>query len=218
MNADTESETPKERPIDKAVNHDANVSVPSEAPAPVVTSTPFVHRSFLYNEAEVPEAMRSSVEYLLSKTGRPTLCLKEYDVIRELNGKYTPEQIISKVDEQIEFKKRTKGNIRQVTFYLIKKVLCVQQEKENKRQSKPKYVASVKAPVALRDAQQVREALPDVSAPILPLDEAENIISEYTPARPAEKKSSGISPVYPSGGLGGGERPARAPQRTSQKD
>ena len=185
-----ESGTPKEKPIDKAVNYDAGTSgVPSGAP--VVAPASLSYQSFTYNVFEVPEGMRSSVEYLLSKTGRPTLCLKEYDVIREMNGKYTPEQIMAQVDKLIEVKKRNRGNIRQVTFYLVSDVLLKQ---SSKGQSKSPHVASVKAPVAVRAVPQVQLNLPDVSAPILPVDEAESIISDYTPARPAEKKSAGITP------------------------
>ena len=138
----------------------------------------------------VPEVMRHAAEYLLLKTGRPALTDNELRIIKEIEAKHTPERVMKEIDRQIEVKKRKGGNIRQVTFNLIGEIL---RDQASRVQSKSSRVVSVEAPTAARTVHQVTQALPDISVPILPVEEAESIISEYTPAK-SEKKEAGISP------------------------
>ena len=181
-----------QKPIDKTVNHDSSVISEAIAESGTPKKKP-VDKAADFDLSVVPEAMRSAVEYALKKADRRALTENELCIIKELESKYTTEQIMKVTDKAIAWKRRTGRNIRQVTFNLIRTMLYNQYKQASKVQCKNHRLASVKAPTTARNVQQVQETLPDVSAPILPVEKAESIISEYAPAK-SEKKEAGISP------------------------
>ena len=136
-----------------------------------------------FDLSHVPDVMRPAAEFLLLKTGRTAITANECIVIREiLNKKHTPTRVMKEIRKQAENFARRGKNLHMLTFNYIGKILA---EQDSLKACKGKV--SPKSP-----AEEKQVVLPEVQEPvgqILPVEEAEKIISEYMPS---EKACEGI--------------------------
>ena len=138
----------------------------------------------------VPEIMRTTAEYLLLKTGRTSLKPKEVKALIELAQNHMPSRVQKEIDTCVErFRQNGKRLSNLYAGYIAtclreQKSLKGTPSKEKPAQKDEKTKNSTPSPEVI----QVDE--PKVMGKILPVEEAEKIISEYTPAM---KECKGIS-------------------------
>ena len=134
--------------------------------------------------SDVPDVMRPVAEYLLLKTGRTDLTPNERRIIREiLDKKHMPARVMKEIRKQVERFTRRGKNLHMLTFNYIGAILA-KQDSLKMLSGNNKAVNSTSSPEVI----QVDE--PKVMEKTLPVEEAEKIISEYTPAM---KECKGIS-------------------------
>lgn len=133
-----------------------------------------------YDLTGVPDIMRPVAEYLLLKTGRVSITPHERKIILDiLEKKHTPARVMKEISRQVErFQQRGK-NLKQLTFSYIGAVLKGQTSRKPRKNSR---TGDTDTPQATPLAVQEQEATPDVSAPLMPIEEAEKVIAEYVPA------------------------------------
>ena len=126
---------------------------------------------------DVPDILRTTAEYLLQKTDRFHITPHELEVLRSLVDTHTPVRIQKEIDKCCERFIRLNKNLRQLTFNYIGK--CLEKQRSLVRKKRPSE-SHVEAPVTQREAEEVQECL-------MPLEEAQQVISEYAPEKPKEE-------------------------------
>ena len=140
----------------------------------------------IYDLSGLPEAMQAIAEHLLMKTNRPALRDSERKILKELDRHHTTARLLKEIDRCCEFFMREGRDIQQLTFNYIGKILANQ----DSRYSATKATSgNASGEISTPENDSAQETLPDIAAPIMPVKEAEQIISEYTPAA---KENEGI--------------------------
>ena len=157
----------------------ATSTAPAEPSEPETPKTS--NQTVNFDLSGVPDIMRDVAEHLLLKTGRTYITDNECRVIREiLDKQHTPARIMKEIRKAYKrFMKDPNKNIRQLTFNYIGE--CLRNQESRKPRTTPR-TSNAEISQAAPDIVNAQEALPDISCEIMPIDEAERVISEYTPA------------------------------------
>ncbi|MBQ6664085.1 MAG: ATP-binding protein [Synergistaceae bacterium] len=140
--------------------------------------------------SDVPDVMRPVAEYLLLKTGRSNLTPNERRVIREiLDKKHMPARVMKEIRKQVEAFTRRGKNLHMLTFNYIGKIL---EKQDSLKMRNGNNNGNDNAVISAPTSEEAQETTTEITEQILPVEEAEKIISEYTPA---VKKCEGISPA-----------------------
>ena len=163
---------------DNSLEHE----VPVTATAPNNTEKPEKQKTSIKAEKHdllgLPEAMRSVAEYLLMKTNRPTLRDSEREILKELDKHHTIARLLKEIDKHCKIFENEGRDIQQLTFNYIGKILANQ----DSRHSATKATSgNASGEISAPENDSAQETLPDIAAPIMPVKEAERVISEYTP-------------------------------------
>ena len=132
-----------------------------------------------YDLSGIPEVMRPVAEYLLMKTNRPTLRDSEREILRELDTHHTTARILKEINKCCERFENEGRDIQQLTFNYIGKILAAQDSRTHKEKV---CTGNTSGENSTPNTECVQETLPDIASEIMPIDEAEKVISEYTPA------------------------------------
>lgn len=155
--------------------HSHTITISTEEPQK--QKTPI--KAEIYDLSELPEAMRPIAEYLLMKTNRPTLRDSEREILKELDKHHTTARLLKEIDRCCELFMHEGRDIQQLTFNYIGKILTNQ----NSRCSTTKNTSgNPDGDISAPKNHNIRETIPDISAPIMTIKEAEKVIAEYVPA------------------------------------
>ena len=159
-----------------ATKYPATFAEPAEPENPTSSN-----QAVEYDLSGVPDIMRDVAEYLLLKTGRPYLTDNEKRIIRELLDKqHTPARVMKEIRKAYKrFISDPNKNIHQLTFNYIGECLRNQESRIPRTTPRTRNAEISQAAPEITNAQ---EALPNISCEIMPIEEAERVISEYTPA------------------------------------
>lgn len=132
-----------------------------------------------YDLSDVPDIMRDVAEFLLLKTGRTHLNPKECRIIREiLDKQHTPARVLKEIRKQYNLFVKRGRNVHQLTFCYIGKILAAQVSLKPKINSR---TGNVQVSQTMPKTDKLQETEPEIVEQILPIDEAERIITEYEP-------------------------------------
>lgn len=165
--------------LSTALESPATLAAPAEHGNPETPKTS--NQTVEYDLSGIPDIMRDVAEYLLLKTGRPYLTDNEKRIIRELLDKqHTPARVMKEIRKAYKrFINDPKKNIHQLTFNYIGE--CLRDQESRKPRTTPR-TRNAEISQAAPEITNAQEALPDISCEIMPIEEAERVISEYTPA------------------------------------
>ena len=155
----------------------ATSPAPAEPPEPETPKTS--NQTVNFDLSGVPDIMRDVAEHLLLKTGRTYITDNECRVIREiLDKQHTPARVMKEIRKAYKrFMKDPNKNIRQLTFNYIGE--CLRNQESRKPRTTPR-ASNVEISQNAPEITNAQEVLPDISSEIMPIDEAERVISEYT--------------------------------------
>ena len=179
-----EATLPEElRNTDQTTTTQETLTVPETSLVPEIPETP---KEKAPNQEEtlglehVPDIMRDVVKYLWDETGRDSITPNECRIIREiLDKQHTPARVMKAIREAVARFKRKGKNLRMLTFNYLGKVLEGQVSRKPRTTSRASDIPASKSAPASETAQ---ENAPEVASEILPVAEAERVISEHTPA------------------------------------
>lgn len=171
-----------------AIESSATPKAPAKTKNPETPKTS--NQTVEFDLSGVPDIMQGVARYLLLRTGRPYLTDNEKRIIREiLDKQHMPARVIKEIDKAYDrFINDPKRNIHQLTFNYIGECLRDQESRKSRTTPRTRNVEISQAAPEITNAQ---EALPDISYEIMPIEEAERVISEYTPA--VKEADEGIS-------------------------
>ena len=129
--------------------------------------------------------MRTTAKYFLLKTGKTSLTAKDVTAFCELSKNHMPVRISKEIDTAVERFQRNGRSMDKLHVGYIAACLSNQQSynpdaphpSKKKRASRNKQAGNPPSENAT-----VQESVPELATEILPIAEAERVISEYTPA------------------------------------
>ena len=160
-------------------SQDVGKPTATKALEPPKSQTPF-NQGVKYDLSDIPDIMRDVAEFLLLKTGRTHLTPKECRIIREiLDKQHTPARVLKEIRKQYDLFIQRGKNLRMLTFCYIGKILATQVSLTPKRKS---HTGNAQVSQSTPKTDMIQQSEPEIAEQIMPIDEAERIISEYEPA------------------------------------
>lgn len=146
----------------------------------------------VYDLTGVPDIMRTTAEYFLFKTGKTALTAKDVEAFCEMSETHMPVRVQKEIDTAIKRFQQDGRSLDKLHVGYIAASLSHQQsyDPDAPHPSAKKHARrNKKAAIPPAESAPVQESVPELADAILPVEEAERVISEYTPA---VKKNEGV--------------------------